>query len=95
MKKLVRHLKVFQDNLGEFNDLTMQQINLNEYLERRAGGARRNQLESAAVGGLLAALHNRQIEVREEFYQRFADFDSGEIHSLYKELFKRGKGRAA
>ncbi|MDY6795594.1 MAG: CHAD domain-containing protein [Actinomycetota bacterium] len=95
MKKLVQHLKDFQDNLGEFNDLTMQQINLKEYLERSSGEPRRNQLESAAIGGLLAALHNRQIEVREEFCQRFADFDSKEIHSLYEELFKRGKGRAS
>jgi len=89
MKTLVKHLKDFQDNLGEFNDLTMQQVDLNAYLERSKGSTG-GQLETAAIGGLLTALHNQQIEVRGEFHQRFAEFDSKYIHSLYKELFSEG-----
>ncbi len=87
MKTLIKHLKDFQDNLGEFNDLTVQQINLNAYLERSKSSTR-GRLGTAAIGGLLTALHNRQIEVRGEFYQRFTEFDSKDIHSLYKELFR-------
>ena len=89
MKTLINHLKDFQDNLGEFNDLTMQQVNLNAYLERSKSSTG-GRLGTAAIGGLLTALHNRQIEVRGEFHQRFTEFDSKDIHSLYKELFGKG-----
>jgi CHAD domain-containing protein len=88
--ELIKHLKDLQDNLGEFNDLTIQQKNLGAYLERSESNARRTQLGTAAIGGLLAVLHNRQDEVRKEFYLRFAEFDSKRVHLLCKELFGRG-----
>jgi len=87
---LVGHLKGLQDDLGEFNDLTMQQINLNEYLKRARSDARKNRLEAAAIGGLLAMLHERQGEVRKGFYRSFADFDSKQVHAICEELFEKG-----
>lgn len=90
MKALIRHLKEFQDNLGEFNDLVMQQKDLEAYLSRSAE-APQARLRTAAIGGLLTALNNRQVEVRRDFYERFEDFDSKENRSMYHELF--GKGR--
>jgi len=90
MDKLIMQLKGFQNNLGEYNDLTMQQDNLSIYLEHSGGSTQRKQLRTAAIGGLLTVLNNRQNEVREEFYLRFAEFDSGQVHSLCKELFGKG-----
>ncbi|MBN2025535.1 MAG: CHAD domain-containing protein [Actinobacteria bacterium] len=89
-ESLIGHLKGLQDDLGEFNDLTMQQINLNEYLKRVQDDARKNRLEAAAIGGLLAMLHERQGEVRRGFYGSFSDFDSRQVHAICEELFGRG-----
>lgn len=84
MRTLIRHLKDFQDNLGEFNDLTVQQDDLNAYLERSREASR---FRNAAIGGLITALNNRQLRVRNDFHRRFEDFDSKENRSLYRELF--------
>lgn len=90
MDELISHLKGFQDNLGEFNDLTVQREDLQAYLKStKAGG--NPQLRDAAIGGLLTALNGRQVVVRKEFYRRFARFDSSENRSLYAELFRRRK----
>ncbi len=89
-ESLIGHLKGLQDDLGEFNDLTMQQINLNAYLERAESSLQKSRLEAAAIGGLVAMLHERQGEVREGFYRSFADFDSKQVHAICEELFGKG-----
>lgn len=83
---LVGTLKDFQDNLGEFNDLTQQQADLEAYLEH-SKSTPRARLRTAAIGGLLTALHNRQLEVRKDFYHRFDSFDSKKNRSTYEDLF--------
>ncbi len=90
MDRLIKHMKGLQDNLGEFNDLAVQQGNLSVYLARSGHNAPQHQLRSAAIGGLLAVLSNRQNEVREEFFHSFAEFDSKQVHTLCKELFGEG-----
>ena len=86
MNELISYLKKLQDNLGEFNDLTVQQNDLKAYM-RTSKSKANAQMRDAATGGLLTVLNNRQTEVRKEFYRRFAGFDSEENRSLYKELF--------
>jgi CHAD domain-containing protein len=90
MDRLIKHLKGLQDNLGEFNDLVMQQRNLGAYLERPESNAEKNRLRTAAIGGLLAVLHSRQNEVREGFQRIFKQFDSKQVHAICAHLFKEG-----
>jgi CHAD domain-containing protein len=69
VRPLVRQLKRLQDNLGEYNDLAVQQSEL----ETRLGGGSPAP-EAAAIGGLIAVLYARRREVRREFAERFAQF---------------------
>jgi len=90
MNALVLHLKEFQDNLGEFNDLTVQQEDLGAYL-RSSKSDVNSRLRDAAIGGLLTVLNSSQVAARKEFYRRFAAFDSRENRALYGELFQQRK----
>lgn len=90
MSELITHLKGFQDNLGEFNDLSIQQDDLRAYL-RSSRSKQDAQLRDAAIGGLLTVLNRKQSGVRKAFGKRFAEFDAAENHELYSELFGRGK----
>lgn len=87
MSFLIGHLKEFQDNLGEFNDLTVQQADLTRYMQTAKG----TPAQGAAIGGLLTAFHGRQVAVREDFHRRFEAFDSRENRALYGKLFGGGR----
>ncbi|MBD3220283.1 CHAD domain-containing protein [bacterium] len=71
---LISHLKGLQDNLGEFNDLSVQRADLRSALASPSGRGQARVQEAAALGGLLTALHARHHEVRDEFAAAFADF---------------------
>jgi CHAD domain-containing protein len=90
---LTKQLKRFQDNLGEFNDLSMQQDTLKEYLDTIDPKSDQNTLIAAAIGGLIMNLHKRQQHVRAEFSDQFRNFGQMKNRLLFKQLFKDG-GRA-
>lgn len=95
MKRLIRQLKNLQNNLGLFNDLSVQQDMLNEYLGGLKPGSGKAKKTGAAIGGLLTNLYHEQQQIRSEFEQTFRRFSSEENIMLYKELFaaKRKSGR--
>jgi len=84
---LVKQLKKLQDNLGDFNDLHVQQVNLSQYLTTIKGVGARTVLQAAAVGGLITQLNTRQHEVRRSFTKSFQLFSSPENIALFKKLF--------
>ena len=91
MKRLIKQLKKLQNNLGLFNDLSVQQDMLDEYLgglEPDSGKAKKT---GAAIGGLLTDLYHEQQQVRNEFEQTFCRFSSEENISLYEKLFAAKK----
>ena len=71
---MVFHLKGLQDNLGEFNDLSVQQRMLRCEAESLSGRSRARMLEAAALDRLISVLADRQSAVRNEFAVAFADF---------------------
>jgi CHAD domain-containing protein len=81
---LIAQLKRLQDNLGEFNDLHVQQVFLEGQLAevrhlRPAAAA------AAAIGGLLVHLRARQTAVRSEFaatFRRFAAEGNARIFAV-------------
>jgi len=87
---LTKQLKRFQDNLGEFNDLSMQQGTLKEYLDTIDSESDQDTLIAAAIGGLIMNLNTRQHHVRAEFSGQFSQFSQKKNRSLFKQLFKDG-----
>ncbi|MGH8557230.1 MAG: CHAD domain-containing protein [Methylococcales bacterium] len=93
--KQIRHsikaLKGLQDNLGNFQDLAVQEKNLRQYstemMESRS--AARTLL---AMGILVQELEKQRETVRREFMQRFEEFDSAENRTLFHSLFQNGEG---
>lgn len=84
----VKSLKKLQDNLGSFNDLSVQQKMLGQYEEGLVGGEQKKSIKvAAALGGLITHLHEEQGAVRQKFEQIFAQFTSAENRSLFAKLF--------
>ncbi len=81
---LIKQLKRLQDNLGDFNDLYMQQTQLRNYIDRSGVEQGKTMM---AVGGLISALYQKQHRVRAEFSDRFAEFSSAKNKALFKRLF--------
>lgn len=90
---LLRSLKKLQNNLGDFQDLEVQQLTLKQYSnEMMASGTRAQTL--LAMGVLMQELEKQRIQVRQEFLQTFTAFNSNEKRMIYRVLFANGKGAA-
>jgi CHAD domain-containing protein len=84
---LVNQLKMLQDNLGEFNDLIVQQnylLNISEQLPLPDIGSRRTLV---AIGALVQSLEHQQQIVRAEFAKTFTSFASSDNKKRYRKLF--------
>jgi CHAD domain-containing protein len=89
MDILVKSLKKLQDNLGNFNDLSVQQKMLGQYQDALALKEHKNAIKvAAALGGLITHLHEEQIDVRNKFEQTFEQFTTVENSKLFKLLFQ-------
>lgn len=91
IRHLIKSLKVLQDNLGRFNDYSVQQ----RFLAGVAGDPRRDfqVLQIAqAVGALTAMLYRLQMEERGRIMENFARFDSPEIRVEFQTLFQPKEG---
>ncbi len=84
---VIKQLKRLQNNLGDFNDLSVQQEMLARYLQGLRPGSRRNMDLAAAIGGLLTDLSREQQRVRRRFAKTFARFDSRKNAALFSKLF--------
>lgn len=87
MKRLIKLLKGIQDNLGEYNDLSVQQEFLIGYLEDIRPQTPRSMVRAAAIGGLITRLFADRQRVRSEFLGAFASFGSEENRAAFKTLF--------
>ena len=92
--QLIDQLKQLQDNLGDFNDLSVQQ----EYLLKIAEDLPIDDAESRrallATGSLIESLANQQQLVRKDFAKTFTNFASTENQELYEQLFSNKGGRS-
>lgn len=91
MKAIIKHLKCLQNNLGNFNDLYVQQQSLKKFLSNTdIGYDQSKQKTLAAAGGLVAVLYQQQTAVRKKFKENFDDFSGKETTSLFTKLFTKG-----
>jgi CHAD domain-containing protein len=89
MDILLKSLKRLQDNLGSFNDLSVQQKMLGQYQDGLAGKDQKNAIKvAAALGGLITHLHEEQTAVRYKFEQTFEQFTTSENRRLFDLLFQ-------
>jgi CHAD domain-containing protein len=89
LKSMIKALKVLQDNLGNFNDYSVQQIFLRRMLSEHMhdfGGLELKVAES--VGALTAMLHQLQRKERGQVIKNFALFDSSETRAILAKLFE-------
>ena len=84
----IKHLKTLQNNLGDFNDLSVQQEMLRNTLEKLKPGSKKNQEMAAALGGLMTSLAHEQKNIRKAFEETFSAFSRPDNVDLYKRLFK-------
>jgi CHAD domain-containing protein len=87
--ELIKALKAFQDNLGEMQDLHVQQEQLTRFERAMAGEGRLQRETRDAMERLIESLAERQAEVREEFGSRFAAFSAPETVAAFRGLFQR------
>ena len=89
IKNVLRPLKQLQDNLGLFNDYSVQQINLSQAMQNLPVTNQPPDVEVAqSVGALIAVLHGRQLDERAKVTQNLIHFDSLQIREAYRLLFQ-------
>ncbi len=94
IKGLIKALKRLQDNLGLFNDYSVQQDSLKAFLDTQTGLTRAKAKDVAqTIGALIVILHQRQAEERAKVMASFAGFDSDGVRAKFRQLF-RDEGHA-
>ncbi len=86
--QLVKSLKMLQDNLGRFNDLSVQQTSLQSLLNDHSSRDTCDIKLTDSVEGLITVLQHNQMQERDKVMQNFNKFDSPEILTLFTTLFK-------
>jgi CHAD domain-containing protein len=89
MKQLIRQLKILQNNLGDFNDLSVQQRMLADYLTQIRPRTVKSRELAASIGGLMTDLNRQHNEVRAHFESTFAHFARRKNLDLYHKIFNR------
>jgi CHAD domain-containing protein len=86
VRDVIKHLKILQDNLGDFNDFRVQQERLRGYISKTEHSDRAVDT-IAAAGGLISRIYERQNEIRLQFTERFEEFSTGEMKELFEKMF--------
>ncbi len=89
VKRFIKQLKKLQNNLGDFNDLSVQQASLGDYYDRLGGRTKRDKQVAAALGGLISHLAAEQVNVRNRFKRTFTRFTEKKNSSLFFQTFQQ------
>lgn len=88
LKLLLKPVKDLQNNLGLFNDYSVQQVALRKVMDHRPSEGRKQDLRLAqSIGALIAVLHARQKEERDKVASTFARFNSPNTRLMFRDLF--------
>lgn len=88
VKARIKALKALQDNLGEFQDLSVQIETLRHFADQMIEEGDAPGQTLIAMGALVERLHERQLATRGAFAQRFAQFAQPESREGFRALFK-------
>ena len=87
IKKLIKALKLLQENLGAFQDLEVQGAALRQFSQQMVDEGETPATTLIAMGMLVAGLGDQQQRVRKEFKTHFAAFRRERNRRLFAELF--------
>ncbi len=82
----LKQLKKLQNNLGDFNDVSVQSEMLSGYIEDLSGRSKRSVQIAAAVGGLVTHLDNQHANIRQKFEGTFTAFSSEKNVSQFRSM---------
>jgi CHAD domain-containing protein len=91
---LIDQLKGLQDNLGDFNDLSVQQDYLLNIVEELPLSDPQTPSTLVAVGTLVGVLDQKKQRVRDAFADTFSGFSSQSNQKLFRELFAQPRRNA-
>ena len=86
MRKLIGNLKDLQDNLGEFQDLQVQQDSLRQFISLMENETGIELETRKAIEMLVTRLAIRNQKVRLAFDVKFKNFSSTSNSKLYKKI---------
>jgi CHAD domain-containing protein len=84
---LIEQLKNLQDNLGDFNDLCVQQEYLLNITAELPAGQQQVKKTLVAIGSLIETLAHKKQSVKDAFARTFRDFSAPENQELFRQLF--------
>ncbi len=87
VKALIEQLKNLQDNLGDFNDISIQQEYLLNISAELPASRRQLQKTLVAIGSLIETLDHKKQSVKDAFAQTFTDFAAPANQALFRKLF--------
>ena len=87
IRQLIKSLKKLQTILGNFNDYSVQKDFLAAYEKNHKKSADL----SAAINGLIAVLHQKQVAERTKVQQAFAEFNEEKTAAEFQALFGKDK----
>jgi CHAD domain-containing protein len=94
MTRLIKQLKKLHDNLGDFNDLSVQQEYLMHMAEELPIDDSRSRKALVATGYLVENLSHRHKAAKANFANTFTEFASPANQKLFGRLFAT-KGKKA
>jgi CHAD domain-containing protein len=83
----IKQLKLLQTNLGDFNDLCVQEDYLGHIVEELPLADSEDKHLFLSIGYLINTLHQEREQVKAEFAQAFAGFTTPTNRKLFKKLF--------
>ncbi len=87
VKNLIKSLKKLQDNLGRFNDYSVQQQSLAQFLARTPIKNKKGVKLAESIGALTAILNLLQQQERAKVMENCARFNSSETRAKFLKLF--------
>ncbi len=92
VKSLLKPLKALQDHLGLVNDLSVQQVSLQSFLQGSGAWPDSTKLQVAqTVGALTTVLHQRKLDERRKTMDALSGFISPETQKTFREVFHPSK----
>lgn len=89
IEKLVGQMKTLQDELGAYNDLSVQQIYLMQIADSLPVADAQGKRALVAIGFLVEKLAAEQQAMKPKIVKRFADFAAPNNRALFRQLFKQ------
>lgn len=95
LDRLIKQVKKLQNNLGDFNDLCVQEEYLLNTSHQLPISGPEVQKVFVAVGCLVGTIQRERVRVKAQFAQTFADFAAPKNQKLFKKLFDVKKAGAS